>query len=459
MTPDDRIAAALRRLAGQLDVETGDPPKVERSRPAAARFVAVALVVAAVAGTVAIVAARQDRHRALPVSTEATVATSTPVQQAVTSSTSSTSSTSTAPTPPVDEPLSRPIIEMPGCSTSWARGPSSGGGPYHPYAHRTLDRATVQVFASPGGAINDPYVVVIRYFAGEPPTTGIATGDVGEQHGPIVNGKGGGSVQWVLSDGSEVYVRDHLFDKSQLLEIARALAPRPADATVPGVDLAEPAPFGLTLLDETFDPLEFGPGASSGCTAPPGGELIASVWRGRPVSIFTAYLDQPSPYSPVKMLADGAVVMVRSRLTDLDPEVALQSIRQASIAEWEPMLLNAARDEVTAAISLPAEPALLGAVADQHFSSFTDLQSVAIAAVRSGSTPTSESSSNLVATMLYGDLGVASVITATTADDSVIVDVWFFHVVGVEPDLTIDSVTRGIRCRDGSLHPPDFACL
>jgi hypothetical protein len=455
MSPDDeRIVAALRRLAGHLDVETGEPPAVERSRPLVGRIAALALVVVAAVGTVTVIAKR-DRNETRPAEPgPASKSTLLEVNPTV-FVTLPAESTTSRPSTPANEPLTRPVIDMPGCSTVWARGPASADATYRPYVHRTSDAAVVQVFAGASGSINDPYVVVERFFANQSEN---ATGpeDINGQPGRVtVNGTGGGSVNWLLSDGSEVYVRDHFFDEAQLLEIARALVPRPADAAIPGFDLAQPSPYGLGLLDETFDPLVLEQSASSGCVAEAGAELVASVRRGRPVTTFTMYLDQPAPYPAVKMLSDGAVLVVRTRLTELDANVAIQSVRQATVGEWGPLLLNAQREEVMAAQALPGDPTVLADVVTEHFTSFEDLHSAAFGAVRLTASTTNPAD---LVQVVDGDLGVAVFVTASHRDDSALADVWIFNVVGIEPDLMIDAVTRGIRCRDGSLHEPGYAC-
>ena len=219
--------------------------------------------------------------------------------------------------------------------------------------------------------------------------------------------------------------------------------PRPADAEIPGFDLAQPAPYGLTLLDETFDPLVLEEGAASGCVAEAGAELVAIVSRGRPVTTFTMYLDQPAPYPAVKILPDGAVLAVRTRLTDLDANAALQSVRQATVDEWGPLLLDARREEVMAAQALPVDAAVLDDVATEHFTSVDDLHNAAFKAVRLSSSATNPADSVQI---VDGDLGVSVFVNASRRDGSVLSDVWIFNIVGAEPDLMIDAVTRGVRC-------------
>ena len=226
MSPDDeRIAAALRRLAGHLEVETGEPPPVEPSRPVIGRVAAIALVAAAAVGTVAVIAKpRPQRDPAVGDERDGDKRDINGVRHLAAGS---------QQRPERQRP---PMSHCPGQSSTcravrriWSHGPSPGGAPYHPYAHRTLDRAAVQIFRrQASGSIGDPYVVVLRFFPGESPATNSSVGDIiGGPVGADVNGKGGGEVSWLLSDGSEAYVRDHLFDETQLLE----MRPRPGAPT------------------------------------------------------------------------------------------------------------------------------------------------------------------------------------------------------------------------------------
>ncbi|MGZ4767531.1 MAG: hypothetical protein ACXVLX_02620 [Ilumatobacteraceae bacterium] len=461
---DDLVASALRRLAGHLDVAVPPPPTVE---PARRWVLKVSAGVIAIVGlvTVGLVVGRHGTNTqriaptvpstvaaptVVPDTTSTTVAAVVPVTE---------QTTTVAPT---TEPLTRPVIDMPGCTTTWARE-ASPGGRWMPYTRSSSKPVAIQVFAGPSASINDPYVIVERFFDDQR-TPAVTKGDDvnGQLASVIVNGQGGGQVEWRLADGSEVYIRDHLFDKAALLEIARSLNPRPADAVVPGFDITAPDPFGLSLLDEANGPFIGSGAASSGCTLASGVELRVVLLRGRAVLTYAAYLDQSAPYPPVMVLADGSgTLAVVSRQAPDEAAAALPNVRQAAAADWQRLLIAPQRDEVDAAIgsgTLAVDQSVMDLLAGRHFASVDEVRAGVTEALRS-ELSTGASDPQLSAVVMYGNLsGPVVVITKPSPDGSTIATVWFVEIGGTGTDLTVQTVTTGSRCRGGSFPPTGGAC-
>jgi hypothetical protein len=464
MIPDEtKIADALRRLSHQITVTVPTPPTCSPRRRWVAPVLAISTVIIAAMVTASIVINRDRPRLVVPAdSTGASLPQRDAASHVTAPPTSATLGTTIDPTTTVTEqPLTRPVITLDGCTASWARGPATSDSPYHSYAHGA-DASSVQIFAGPSRSLRDPYVVVQRFFAGQALARSGEDDINGSAASVAVNGKGGGGATWLLADGSAVYVRDHLFDKDQLLAIARALVPRPADAVVPGFDFATPSPFGLALLDETADPLKSDSSASSGCLSASGAQLQSSLLRGRPVFLFTVYLDQPAPYPPVASLADGAMLMVRGRPDGLDAEVALRSIRQAPAGEWADLLMMPSSDEALSSISLPTDPLVFDQFADRHFATYADLHQAAVDAVRAVPAPDDGSDLSVSNVSNVSDVsggpGEAIIVTEIKPVGPVAAAVWVIHYSGAEPDVIVDSVNVGIRCRDGYLRDPAYSC-
>ena len=368
-------------------------------------------------------------------------------------------STTAAPT---TESLTRPVIDMAGCTTTWARQ-AAPGGRWMPYTRSSSKPVAIQVFAGPSASINDPYVIVERFFDDQRITAVTKGDDVnGQLASIVVNGQGGGQAEWRLADGSDVYIRDHLFDKAALLEIARSLSPRPTDAVVPGFDIAAPGPFGLSLLDETNGPFTGSGAMSSGCTLASGVELRVVLLRGRAVATYAAYLDQSAPYPPVTVLADGSgTLAVVSRQAPDEAAAALATVRQATLEDWQTLLIAPQRDEVDAAIgsgTLAVDQSVLDRLAGRHFASVDEVQAAAVEALK-GELPPGGAAADLAAEVMYGNLsGPVIVVTMATSDGSTIATAWFVAIAGTGADLTVQTVTTGSRCRGGSFPPAGGAC-
>ncbi len=461
---DDPVASALRRLAENLDVAVPTPPTVEPARRWALKVSAGVIAVVALV-TVGLVVGHQGTktQRIAPTIAPTVVASTVAPETTVTTVAPIVPVTlETTTTAPTIESLTRPVIDLAGCTTTWARE-ASPGGRWMPYTRSSSKPVAIQVFAGPSASINDPYVIVERFFDDQRITAATKGDEVnGQPVSVIVNGQGGGQAEWRLADGSEVYIRDHLFDKAALLEIARSLNPRPTDAVVPGFDIAAPGPFGLSLLDETNGPFIGSGAVSSGCTLASGVELRVVLLRGRAVMTYAAYLDQSAPYPPVTVLADSSgTLAVVSRQAPDEAAAALPNVRQAEAADWQPLLIAPQRDEVDVAIgsgTLAVDQPVLDRLAGRHFASVDEVRAAVTDALRN-ELSAGASDPELRAEVLYGNLsGPVVVVTKPSPGGSTIATVWFVEINGTGADLTVQTVTTGSRCRGGSFPPTGGVC-
>ncbi len=466
---DDLVASALRRLAAHLDVNLPTPSTVEPARRWVLKVSAGAIAVVALVTVGLVVEHQGNNTQRIAPTIASTVVASTVVASTVASDTTVTTVAVVAPVTdetttvaPTTESLTRPVIDMAGCTTTWARE-APPGAPRLPYARGSSKPVAIQLFASPSRSINDPYVIVERFFDDQTSTSATQGDDVNGQLASVnVNGQGGGQAAWQLADGSSVYIRDRLFDKAALLEIARSLIPRPTDAAVPGFDIAAPGPFGLSLLDEAIGPFTISGAMSSGCTLASGVELRVVLLRGRAVVTYAYYLDQSAPYPPVTMLADGSgTAAVVGRQAPDEAAAALPTVRQAAAGDWQPWLIAPRRDEVDAAIgsgTFAVDQRALDGLAGRHFASVDEVQAAVTEALRS-ELSAGAGDPQLSAEVMYGNLsGPVIVVTTPNSAALTIATVWFIEIDGTAADLTVKTVTTGSRCRGGSFPPTGGAC-
>jgi hypothetical protein len=248
---------------------------------------------------------------------------------------------STAP-----EHLVRPIIDLPGCTPSWALERS---GPVTLFARPSSAPLPVQLLASAPDDLTAPYAVVERFFADQRASGGPRDSvDVNGQPARVHVGEHGqGEVQWLLPDGTEAYLRSRGFSQDQLVEIARALQPRPTNAAVPGFDLAPPAPMGLTIVDETTQ--LSGDSTSTSCTLATGVRVTAVFLRGDPVFQFAVALD----WSPLPTLTRVGGEIVSIVAPTADAETVARALKNTTAEQWHVLLHASATSLATDAASPP----------------------------------------------------------------------------------------------------------
>jgi hypothetical protein len=236
-----------------------------RQRRLIAGGIAAVIVIIAGVGVAFVQLAEEDRST---VTTSDSSPTATPAS-AVTPSTTAT----TVPGGPVS------LLAVAGCpeiapSDLRATAPNLFG-------RATPDGLSIQAIATPAG-VEGPYAVVLRYRSATRPST---FGDVVDVNGHearlFIGAQGQGQISWILDDGSEAYLRSRHLSADDLVAIARALVPRPADAPTVGFDLAADAPGGFHLAAETTAPFA-ARSASTVCHATNGHDLRVGVIDAHP---------------------------------------------------------------------------------------------------------------------------------------------------------------------------------
>jgi uncharacterized protein YoaH (UPF0181 family) len=291
-------------------------------RPTLLIAVGVALVSA-----VAIVALALRRENQSVSTTEVTTpaadTTSTPTSLA-------TSSPTTAPHSA--DPLLRPVLNIAGCQPSSA---SQGHVEHQLFARRSSKPVPVQIVADTSRSMNDAYVVVERFFADTRAVDVGSNADVNGAKAQVFTAEyGQGSVTWLLPDGSEAYVRSRGFDADQLLTIARALTPRPADAAIAGFDISPDASSTLRIVAESADGVA-GDYVGSACTFDDGTQARVSVLTGDLTFQYGTAMDW-LPLPTIARRGDSLVSV--TVLPGHDGQAALESVTNASVEEWSRLL-------------------------------------------------------------------------------------------------------------------------
>lgn len=224
--------------------------------------------------------------------------------------------------------LTRPILAIDGCRSTSARGPA-GFTVDGAFARPTSQPAVTQVFGNPADPYGSRFVIVQRFFSEQRVAERPAPGQV-----TVNPSSGRSSADWILPDGSEIYVNSRDVSEADLVAIVQGLVARPLDAAVPGVDLVDPA-VPLTLLDEALGTVAGINLASSSCTLEDGRQVMVAVLGGRPLGRFIRLLDSPSPLPAAHTLDDGTTLIVSSPGGDFDLDAALATVHQATPEQWE----------------------------------------------------------------------------------------------------------------------------
>jgi hypothetical protein len=214
--------------------------------------------------------------------------------------------------PTFDPPLVGPVLRFDGCPTRPEQGHTGSMGLY---IHPNAGPHPVQLIADPALGAAGPYAIVERFFADQRSTAPAPF----EPADVRIAGDGQGDALWVLDDGSEVYLRARGFDTDQVIALAEALVPRPADAAIAGFDLEPPAESGMQIVDETAA-LD-GSGAGTNCVVADKGTVSAIVLEGAPVFRYAVALDwAPVPY--VVDLGEGRLLSINTGLLRIEDVLA-----------------------------------------------------------------------------------------------------------------------------------------
>ena len=170
----------------------------------------------------------------------------------------------------------------------------------------------IQVIADPVDGQAKPFALVQRYFDRERKL-------VSPDNTESINGidvflrtldTGNGEAEWTLADGSMGYLRSRGLDREQLVAVLEQLAPRPADAPIPGFDYADKGPDGLSLVAEQLntEPRD-ATFAGSQCRV----ESTGYVYRigattGNVAFTYTTVIDRPPPVD-VGVVGDAVIVI------------------------------------------------------------------------------------------------------------------------------------------------------
>jgi hypothetical protein len=362
--------------------------------------------------------------------------------------------------------LSRPVIDLPGCARTWARTSAGGDVIDRPFARSSSKPIAYQVIGSPDGSLAEPFAIVERFFAEQRITPDAKTNsEVNGLPALLVTGRGqpqaNRSLSWLLPDGSDVYLRTQSLTVEQMLLVATVLQPRSADAPVPGFDLPAESATGLAIVDESYGPFTTGPSASSGCES--GGfpdTAYVTAMQSRPLVEALWILDRPAiaPIA-VRELGSGQLLLVRGPYYDTTgfAQAALETVREATDAEWGGMVYHP-RDRELEQPAFPSDQQLADALDGMTFTSPADIPGVVIPILRA------HASDGIGAPAVFADefSGYYEwVFTMPVDGQPFIARQWSVTYDGDGVSLThgyhVTGVHVGIKCGDGSVHPPYFA--
>jgi hypothetical protein len=357
--------------------------------------------------------------------------------------------------------LTRPIIGLAECAKPWARPAVSDVVIDNPFAMSSSKPIAFQVIGSRSGSLLEPFAMVLRRFADQRITAAANTGQ--EVNGlpaqifslPVADGYA--SVDWVLPDGSEGYLRTRTMGRDQLVSIAESLIPRSASADIPGFDLGPATTSELSILDENIGGFATGPAVRSGCNLPSGATLDAFVTQARPLANAWRILERPHN-APVELenLPSNRLLIVSSPQTYNTAQVvadALESVRQATPHEWDQMIYQPRDLELS---FLPSDQTLTDALHDSNFAN-------------------SDAIPGTVELLLRHELGDTDgtldiradnffpyyewVFTIPTANQQYIARRWSVQYdVNGFGGFKISEAHTGILCSNGTLQPDDAIC-
>ncbi|MCU1397385.1 MAG: hypothetical protein JWN62_494 [Acidimicrobiales bacterium] len=397
----------------------------------------------------------------VPAATAAPTTTATAAVTSTSVSSTSISSTSVLDQPPTVATLTRPVIDIPGCTRTWARSAESDGLIDRPFAKRSSKPIAFQVIGAVDGSLTEPFAMAERIFADQWITAdSMAIQQINGRAAYIYSPPqqdGYASVDWVLPDGSEGYLRTRTLGEAQLVLLATSLIPRPTDAVVPGFDLGPTSSVTLAILDENDGPFFAGPMTRSACALASGVSVDVEVLRTRPL-VSAWWILARAHNEPVAMRdlgPDALLVVGTPKLNDGIATVAaaLASVRQATSVEWSAMLHHPRDRDL---IGLPQDQRLTAALQDASFASAADIPAT-------------------VELLIRDELGDTDGAVDIEVDDFGGYYEWAFTVpVTGEPFIArqwsvdydgngrggyvIRQVLTALRCGDGSLVPRDGTC-
>jgi len=360
--------------------------------------------------------------------------------------------------------VTEPVIDLPGCTSTWGRDYPEGTYTIDGvFARRSSLPIASQVFGDPGGSLVQPFAIALRFFADQ--RVGEVAADASDT--VDVNGSAGrlqwhpeirrSSLHWLLPDGSEAYLRSDSLDGDQLLALARSLVARPADAAVPGFDLADDHASTVALLDEEFGPFPSAASATSQCVLADGANLRVSLITPGIVAAAATILDRGiPPRVSLRQIDAGHLLLVTGTPSAADAIVdAVDHVRQATPSEWAAMLDYPTGAEFNP-IGLPIDADAQYRLATATYASPEEM-SDALTAILQARVPSSDVADVVFTTYtLYDIPSPAFVVSKNELDDSVVATRW---VVLYQQDATgrysAFEVHQAIVCRDRTVLPAD----
>lgn len=483
MTTDDELGQRIRRLADALPVRMQEPPVgttiAGRSRPhIARRAVLVASAVAIVVVTVALVAGRDDSRpsrvgsvpasevpttNAPPPTSPSTVVTTTE-PSATTDVDTTTVDTTTGP-PPTAAPIesvTEPVIDLDGCTPTWARSSSEGLRTIDGFfaRHSSLPIA-YQVFGDPSGSLAEPFAMMMRIFADQrtyETTSTVGEVDVNGSHGVLLwhPAIGRATLHWLLPDGSEAYLRSDSLDGDGLLALARSLVARSADATVPGFDLADGRGSRFAVLGEEFGSFPSAADTTSECVLADGSYVRASIITLGVVAAAAVILDRAvPPRVALRQLDHDHLLLIAGRPSETEVIAdAIDHVRQATPAEWTAMTAYPTENELTA-VNPPIDADAQYRLATRTYTTPEDMSNALVGILQERVPEADATETRFTTYSLYGTFP-SFVVSKNELDDSVVATRW---LVMYEQDSTgqysVHAVYRTLLCRDGTVVSPD----
>jgi hypothetical protein len=450
------LATTMRtpRAAFEVSDRAERPLRRHRTRSLAIAACAVAAVI--VASVLTVNSLGSDSQGIEPVAPpDATAAPTFP------SSTVGPSSTTTSQEETDALALTRPVIGLAECAKPWARPTVSGGVINNPFAMSSSKPIAFQVFGSASGSLSEPFAMVLRLFADQRLTASANTGqEVNSLPARIFSppvADGYASVDWVLPDGSEGYLRTRTMGRDQLVSLAESLIPRDDSADIPGFDLGPGTTTALSILDENNGGFATGPAVRSGCTLPSGATLDAIVTQARPLADAWRILERPHN-APVALesLPSNRLLIVSSPQTYNTAQAvadALESVRQATPHEWDQMIYQPRDRELS---FLPSDQTLTDALHDSNFASSDDIPGTVELLLRHELGDT-DGTLDIRADNFSGYY--EWVFTIPVANQQYIARRWSvdYDVNGLG-GFKISETHTGILCPNGTVQPDDALC-
>lgn len=320
--------------ASEVPVAAGPTRRVRRWSVS----IAASLVLLAGLGGIVWSFVASDPPRPSPAGTDplpTSAPTSSAAPDSIPSETASPSSTGI--TEPVDTELTRPIVDLDGCRpTSVDQRRLTVDGVY---AWARQQGLAVQLYVPAGGSVDMSFAVAVRIsdsprFDPASANTGVAGLPARRTFATATRGE----ILWQLPDGTEAYVRTSTMGEDELLEFARSLVPRPITAAIPAFDASG---SDYELVDEDVTPYVIDEIVDSTCELPSGAWIRATILDARPIAQALFLTDRPDGPTVSRLLPDGRLLTVSAR-PDVGVDIvdaALDSVREATVAEWTALSL------------------------------------------------------------------------------------------------------------------------